>query len=231
MRWRATSVLLGGLALAVAGAAGAQELGHPEAASLFGPFAGEAAAQPTNAEVTAAWPAAARAKGLGGSAVARCVADMSGVLSECQVMLERSHAGFGAALLSLAPKYRLRYAAEGKRPERAEVIITATWPAFDTPPDWRVQPKPGDFSTSATPAAWRSGGSGTAVMNCLEGKLGTLYDCTVVYQAPANKGFGAMLLRFQGFLRLKPAMVAGKPMPTGVNIGITFAPLAPGETP
>jgi hypothetical protein len=179
----------------------------------------------------AAWPARARAKGLGGSAAAHCVADMAGVLSDCKLMLERSHAGFGDALLSLAPKFRLRYAPEGKRPAQSDVVITATWPAFDTPPDWRVQPKPGDFSTSATNAAWRSGGAGEAVMNCLEGKLGALHDCVVVYQSPPGKGFGAMLLRFQGFLRLKPAMADGKPVATGVNIGIDFRPLAPGETP
>ena len=214
-----------------AGAAGAQELGHAEAASLFGPFAEDQATTPSNADVLAAWPAAARAKGLGGSAVAHCTADMAGVLSDCQIMLERSHAGFGQALLSLAPKFRLRYAAEGKRPEKADAIITATWPVFDTPPDWRVPPKPGDFSTTTTPAAWRTGQPGAAVMNCLEGRMGTLHDCVAIYQDPPGKGFGAMLLRFQGFLRLKPALVDGKPTETGVNIAITFRPQKPGETP
>lgn len=212
-------------------AASGQELGQPEAASLFGPFAGDAVSFPSNAEVAGAWPAEAKAKGLGGSAVARCLADMSGVLSGCQVMLERSHAGFGDALISLAPRFRLKRAAEGKRPERVETIITATWPAFDIPPDWRTPPKPGDFSTTTTPAAWRTGQPGSAVMNCLEGKLGTLYDCVAVYQDPPGKGFGAMLLRFQGFLRLKPALVAGKPINTGVNIAITFRPEQAGEVP
>ena len=146
-------------------------------------------------------------------------------------MLERSHAGFGEALISLAPRFRLIRAAEGKRPETADAIITATWPAFDTPPDWRTPPKPGDFSTTTTPAAWRTGQPGSAVMNCLEGKLGTLYDCVAVYQDPPGKGFGAMLLRFQGFLRLEPAMVAGKPVDSGVNIAITFSQLKAGEVP
>jgi hypothetical protein len=214
-----------------AGAAGAQELGQAGAASLFGPSAGDVAALPSDAEVLAAWPAAARARGLGGSAVAHCMADMAGVLSDCQIMLERSHAGFGQALVSLAPRFRLRYAAEGKRPERTEAIITATWPVFDTPPDWRVPPKPGDFSTTTTPAAWRTGQPGTAVMNCLEGRMGSLHDCVAIYQDPPGKGFGAMLLRFQGFLRLKPALVDGKPTETGVNIAITFRPQKAGETP
>jgi hypothetical protein len=212
-------------------AAHAQQLAQPGAASLFGPFADDLASLPTNAEVDAAWPAQAKAKGLGGSAAARCLVDMAGVLSDCQVMLERSHGGFGAALISLAPRFRLKYAAEGKRPEHGEAIITASWQVFDTAPDWRTPPKPGDFSTTTTPAAWRTGKPGAAVMNCLEGRLGTLYDCMAIYQDPPGKGFGAMLLRFQSFLRLKPAMVAGKPVETGVNIAITFHPQQPGEVP
>jgi hypothetical protein len=220
------------LALSLAAtAASAQELGNAAAASFFGPFASDLAATPTNAEVEAAWPAQAKAKGLGGSAVARCQVDIGGELSGCQVMLERSHAGFGAALVSLAPKFRLKHAAEGKRPEHSEAIITASWPVFDTAPDWRTPPKPGDFSTTTTPAAWRTGKPGYAVMNCLEGRLGTLYDCVAVYQDPPGKGFGAMLLRFQSFLRLKPAGRAGKPVETGLNIAITFHPLQAGEVP
>lgn len=218
------------LNLAATGAC-AQQLGETEAASLFGPFAGDLVSSPGKAEVEAAWPARARAKGLGGSAVARCLVDIGGELSGCQVMLERSHAGFGAALVSLAPKFRLKYAAEGKRPAASEAIITASWPVFDTAPDWRTPPKPGDLSTTTTPAAWRTGKPGYAVMNCLEGRLGTLYDCVAVYQDPPGKGFGAMLLRFQGLLRLKPAMVTGKPVETGLNIAITFHPQQPGEVP
>jgi hypothetical protein len=216
---------------AAASPAGAQMLGGPGATHVFGPVAEQLAAVPTDADVMAAWPTQAKAKGLGGSAVMHCVADMGGALSDCRLMTERSHAGFGAALLSLAPKYRLLHAAEGKRPERADVIVTATWPAPDTPADWVTPPKPGDFSTTATPAAWRYGEPGTAVMNCLLAKLGALYDCMVVYQIPAGKGFGAMTLRFQGFLRLKPAQTDGKPIASGVDIVFTFRPLAAGETP
>lgn len=220
------------LAFVAAGsAAQAQHLSGLGATHVYGPAADELSRQPTDAEVMAAWPAAAKAKALGGSAVMRCLADKAGVMSGCQVTLERSHAGFGQALLSLAPAYRLRYAAEGKRAEQAEVIITATWPAPETPVDWQVEPKHGDFMTSATPAAWRAGGKGRAVMNCLNAQMGALHDCAVIYQDPSHKGFGAMALRFQGFLRLKPATVGGKPVATGLDIVFDFQPLSPGETP
>jgi len=217
-----------GLSLATT-AAGAQELGHTDAASLFGPFARDIVSTPSAAEVTAAWPAQARAKAMGGSAVARCEVDTAGELSGCEVMFERSRAGFGAALISLAPRFRLKHAAEGKRPEHVEAIISASWPVVDTAPDWRTPPKPGDFATTTTPAAWRTGKPGTAVINCLEGRLGALHDCVAIYQDPPGKGFGMMLLRFQSFFRLKPAMVSGKAVETGLNISMTFEPQKAGE--
>jgi hypothetical protein len=171
----------------------------------------------------AAWPAAAAARKQSGNALAACKADMAGKLSGCRLMVERpSNAGFGEALLALAPKYRLRYAAEGARPAQADVLISASWPVPDTVPDWRVQPKPGDFMTSATDAVWRTNGPLYAVMNCLLGKLGTLYQCMVVYQDPPGVGLGEMTLRFAPYLQFKPAMLSGKPMPVGLTIPFNY---------
>jgi hypothetical protein len=215
----------------VAPAAGAQGLSGLGATHMHGQPASQIQAHPSDAEVMAVWPAAARAKGLGGSAVMHCAADDAGALTDCQVMIERNHAGFGAALLSLAPKYRLKPAADGKRPDGADVVVTAVWPAPQTPVEWVTEPTDRDFSTTLTRAAWRAGGNGQAVMNCLVARMGALHDCMVVYQSPPGKGFGAMALRFQGFLRLKPATVDGKPIPSGEDIVFNFRPLRPGEVP
>ena len=71
-------------------------------------------------------------------------------------------------------------------------------------------------------------------MNCLQSTLGELRQCAVVYQRPAGKGFGTMLLMFQTYLRLKPAWLDGKPIASGVNIDFHFgAHIAgdPGRTP
>ena len=218
------------LAIAViASAAGARGLSGLGATHVYGPLAKQVTASPKDAEVMAAWPAAAKAKGLAGSAVMHCLANATGALSDCQIMLERSHAGFGQALLSLAPQYRIKPAADGKAPEANDVVISATWPAPQTPVDWVEEPKARDFGTTETPAAWRSGGVGQAVMNCMSARLGALHDCEVVYQAPAGKGFGAMALRFQGFLRLKPATVDSKPIVSGVDVLFDFRPLQAGE--
>nr|MEA2798789.1 hypothetical protein [Phenylobacterium sp.] len=214
---------LSALVLCAAGTAAAQELGESGPASLYGAPAQDIAALPTAADIKALWPPAAAARQAEGSAVASCTAVPAGALTGCQVMLERG-SGFGAALVALAPKYRLKPVAEGTA---RTVVITAAWPVADTPADWRVQPKPGDFATTATDVIAHEHLSGRAVMNCLVGKLGTTYQCMVIYQNPPGKGFGTLLLRFAAYLKLKPALVAGRPISYGVNIPMNFgAPVA-----
>ena len=204
---------------ALAGPAAAMDIGPWHAAMLHGPYAADVLSTPSDAEVMAAWPAVARARKTPGNAIALCKADVAGRLSGCQVVVQRpASAGFGEALVSLAPRYRLRYAAEGARPAAADVLISASWPVPDTAPDWRVAPKDGDFMTSSTDAAWRHDGPERSVMNCLLGKLGTLYQCVVVYQDPPGIGLGEMSLRFASYLRFKPAMLGGKPVPVGLTI-------------
>jgi hypothetical protein len=203
----------------LAGPAAAMDIGPWRAAMAHGPYAADVISTPSDAEVMAAWPAASKARGTPGNAIALCKADVAGRLSGCQVMVQRpGGAGFGEALVSLAPRYRLRYAPEGARPAAADVLISATWPVPDTAPDWRVAPKDGDFATSSTDAAWRHDGPELSVMNCLLGRLGTLYQCTVVYQDPPGIGLGEMSLRFADYLRFKPAMLSGKPVPVGLTI-------------
>ncbi len=223
MRKTTARLALCALVLCAAGTATAQELGEPGPASLYGAPTQDIAALPTAADITALWPPAAAARKSEGSAVASCTAAPSGALTDCHVMLERG-SGFGAAVLALAPKYRLKPVAEGSA---RTVVITAAWPVADTPADWRVPPKPGDFATTATDVIAHDHLSGRAVMNCLVGKLGTTYQCMVIYQNPPGKGFGTLLLRFAPYLKLKPAIVAGRPISYGVNIPMTFgAPVA-----
>jgi hypothetical protein len=175
--------------LAAAGPATAQDFGVWTAASLHGPYAGDRLSTPSDAEVMAAWPARAAARKLPGNALAACKADIAGKLSGCRLMVERpANAGFGEALLALAPKYRLRYAPEGARPAQAEVLISASWPVPDTAPDWlrRLRRRLLDLSPPTRPGA--TDGPELSVMNCLLGKLGTLYQCVVVYQDPPGIG-------------------------------------------
>ena len=167
----------------------------------------------------AAWPAAAAAHKTPGNAIAACKADLMGELRDCRVMVQRpASAGFGDALLGLASKYRLKPAETIERPRAADVLIAASWPIPDTPPAWRVEPKSGDFATTASKAVWNSDKPIRAEMNCLLGKLGTLYQCVVVYQEPPGTGFGAMVLRLAPYLKFKPATLQGQPLPVAVTL-------------
>jgi hypothetical protein len=210
--------------LLLAQPAHAQLLGKPGAASLFGPEGSKVLAMPSDAEIAAAVPSAGKAQG---SAVIHCDIASDGRLTTCEKTLERG-AGLAEALISLAPKFRIEVPADTPPDERV-AVATATWPAPDTPADWQVQPKPGDFATTSTDAAWRSNRPGYTVTNCLVGKLGTTYQCAVVYQTPPGKGFGAMTLRIVGYLKLKPALVGGKPVGSGVNVVFHFDAHVPGK--
>lgn len=220
---RGAAMAMSVAALLCAQAAHAQEIRGWKPAVISEPFADQTAALPSNAELMAAWPAKAAQRGTEGDAIARCKADTEGALSACQVVVERpARAGFGDALLSLAPKYRLTPAPRGERPAEAPVLISASWPAPDVAPSWRVDPKPGDFATTASPAFWRLNQPGLALMNCLLGAAGTLYDCKVVFQYPEGVGLGQMALRFAPFLLYKPALKDGKPVKVGVTLPFHF---------
>jgi hypothetical protein len=221
---RGAAWAIGLAALAAAPAADAQLLGKPGATTIFGPEGTKILAMPTDAEVMAAVPPGKKAEG---SAVIHCQVTAAGGLSACEKTLERG-SGLAQALISLAPKYRIQLP-QDVPPGEDVAVITATWPAPTTPADWQVEPKPGDFATTYTDAAWHSDRPGFTVMNCLEGKLGTLYQCTVVFQTPPGKGFGAMMLRFAGYLKLKPAQLDGKPVNSGVNVVFHFNAHTPGK--
>lgn len=204
-------------------AAEAQEIRGWAPAAISEPFADQTAALPSTSELMAAWPTRAAQRGTEGNALARCKADGSGALTDCAIVVERpQRAGFGEALLALAPKYRLTPAPHGERPADAPVLISASWPVPDVSPAWRIDPKPGDFATTASPAFWNLHQPGLALMNCLLGAAGTLYDCKVVFQHPQGVGLGQMTLRFAPYLFYKPAMKDGKPIKVGVTLPFHF---------
>lgn len=221
---RRSSAALAVLALGLATATHAQELGRRGAASVFGPDRSRVLALPTDEEVLAAVPPGRKAEG---SAVVHCKVAPDGALSACEKTLERG-AGLADALMALAPRFRIELPKDVP-PGEDIAVATATWPPPDTPADWVVQPKPGDFATTWTDAAWRSNRPGYTVTNCLVGRLGTTYQCAVVYQSPPGKGFGTMVLRIVSYLKLKPALLGGRPVSSGVNVVFHMDAHVPGK--
>lgn len=211
-------------ALLGASGAHAQMLGKPGATTIFGPEGTRIRAMPTDAEVMAAVPPGRKAEG---SAVIHCQVTPDGALTACAKTLERG-SGLAQALISLAPKYRIELPKDVP-PGEDVAVVTATWPAPDTPADWQVQPKPGDFAITYGGLAGHSQRPGFTVMNCLEGKTGALHQCVVVFQTPPGMGFGALMLQFGPILKLKPALLTGKPVNSAVNVVFHFDAYAPGQ--
>ena len=84
---------------------------------------------PTGDELAALYPAAARAKGVGGSARMRCVVLKDGRLTDCAIISETPpDQGFGAATLATAHFFKMRPTTpDGQPTEGGVVVIPLTW--------------------------------------------------------------------------------------------------------
>lgn len=95
------------------------------------------------------FPAAAKAKAIGGVTKMKCVAQADGSLSECAIVSEcPAGLGFGEAALKIARHYKLGLKTRGGRAVASDVIIPIVWrvegvepPAECLPPS-PVSPKP-----------------------------------------------------------------------------------------
>lgn len=87
-----------------------------------------------------------------------------------------------------------------------------------TPISWRVRPTP-----EYPDAAARQGvAEGAAVLSCKVTSAGTLADCAVVSETPADAGFGQAALNSMGAARLRPATVDGVETPGRARFTIRF---------
>lgn len=99
--------------------------------------------QPAAAQVFAAYPGVAKNLLIGGWAKLACKVDDMGLLTGCEVVLDRpKDLGFGAAALSLAPRYRLvpRLMAQGAAGE--SIALTVAFPVPPLPRAAEVKPPP-----------------------------------------------------------------------------------------
>lgn len=174
---------------------------------------------PSRNAFMAAWPEAARKQGSGGRAAMRCGVDSEGALKDCKVILDRpSGAGFGAALLSLAPHYRRNLADY----PGTEAVVVEDWFEIDTPPDWVKRPSAWDILSVFPSEALKAGRSGDAVISCLVTAQGALDDCVPVWESPAGMGFGRAAVALTAQFAMKPATRGGKPAPSVARIPIRF---------
>ncbi|MFL5296207.1 MAG: TonB family protein [Phenylobacterium sp.] len=196
------------------------------AASLFagGAIAAPPAASPSEWAQTPTTQQSAAVKPAGaGIAMARCKVAADESLSDCRLILENpSGAGFGRAVLSLAPQYRMKPAAEGGVAPGGEVVIFKDWLAIDKPADWLRKPTAQDLLTVWPKDAWAHGMGGKAVISCLVNAQGALFDCVVESESPAGAHFGDAAVALTPQLLFRPATLKGQPVVSAVTIPFKF---------
>jgi TonB family protein len=101
------------------------------------------------------------------------------------------------------------------------VLIDTTFEA-DKPPEWLHKPSPNDLLVVWPKAAWASHQGGRAVIACLVGLQGSLFDCVPTYEKPAGAHFGAAAVALTPQFLMKPGQLKGQPVVTPVNIPINF---------
>jgi len=179
------------------------------------------AAQPTQEQYMAAYPAKARAEGVGGKVLLHCTVAKDGDLAKCKVMSEMpAGEGFGDAALSLTP---LVQAAPGQTGKRVAVPLVFRTPRTGPAPPFRTarfdkthksQSRLGAVGPYMPVVAIDAKRNGTSVIECRLAADGRLSRCWMVSEAPENLHFGDAALRMAqaGWLKAQPAQVDGKPV-------------------
>lgn len=86
----------------------------------------------------------------------------------------------------------------------------APQPKVITRASWLKLPSADDMARYYPDSAQRSGVAGSATLNCVVAVNGTVRDCTVLSETPADEGFGAAALKVSRFFRMRPQMENGQ---------------------
>jgi protein TonB len=99
-------------------------------------------------------------------------------------------------------------------PARASVV---------TRPDWARKPNADDMARYYPDRAQRMEVGGRATIRCTVNAKGSLENCSVVSESPADYGFGDAALKLSRLFRMKPKTLDGAPVDGGeITVPITF---------
>lgn len=179
--------------------------------------------QPTTEEKRAAWPIEARREP--GYTAALCQVDPAGVVSACETILETPQGkGVGAALLSLAPKYRMKPIRGPCSKSYDRVVISLAWPAPDEGAGWASQPNAKTLRTAYPIEARVTLQPGVVVMTCAVDGDGSVSQCAAILEEPLGFMFGRAAESLAPKMRMTPAKTSGEPAPSLVTVPINFIP-------
>jgi hypothetical protein len=171
---------------------------------------------PTAAEMAAAYPAKAKAEGLGGGVELMCAAGRDGAMTACDVMAESPRGyGFGSAARRLAQQ-SLRAAGVAKDAEvRIPITFSPDLAKGGTmtvkTPTWAALPSVTDMQ-AAVPMTEGGPNDVRVTLVCDVQAGGSLSGCAVDREQPAGQGFGAAILTLAP--KFKVELMSAEGMPT-----------------
>jgi TonB family protein len=162
---------------------------------------------PSVADVTAAYPAKAKAAGVGGMVNLSCEISHEGRPHNCAAIGEQpSGYGFGFAARKLAEKMRVGETGLSGQEVRIPVTFDAAMAKGEAPtilkPAWAELPAATDFQASF-PKTANGVNEVRVALVCAVAAGGALSGCTVDREEPAGQGYG------QGALALAPKFRVG----------------------
>jgi TonB family protein len=191
---------------AVAGASSSQNFASP--ARLSG--------GPSDTEIAAVWPVAAKQAGVEGEARIECRVSEQNVLSNCKVLLETpAGQGFGQAALGLTSKFRAEAAKVGGRPTDGVVRFILRFPPQAPPmgpetvgpytfPEGVEKPTDDQLFAAWPGVARANHVEGWANISCVVSLYGRLDNCNVAQESQPGLGFGEGAMRVKDMYRFLP---------------------------
>jgi TonB family protein len=190
------------------------------------------------------YPTAARAAGVEGSAVIRCVHDEHMRVIDCTLVSETpAGQGFGAAAMAMAAQApgnpKLNFADErAKPPQDIEIHFTlrppeirpdiTTIPHVVARPAIVSAPNNTQIQAAYPERALADQVEGKAAMDCMVMADGKLARCQIAGELPAGYGFGQATLDLAGDFVMKPRTVDGDPVSGAtVRVGVAFSTTDP----
>jgi TonB family protein len=150
-------------------------------------------AAPTAADMASAYPAKAKAEGIGGGAELACTVGMGGALKDCDVLAESPRGyGFGSAARTLARSIKVAGMPAGtevRTPISFSPDLAKGGVATIKTPLWAALPSVQDLQ-AAVPKTEGGPNNVRVTLVCDVQAGGSLSGCAVDREEPAGQGFG-----------------------------------------
>ncbi|MBU1376000.1 MAG: energy transducer TonB [Alphaproteobacteria bacterium] len=171
---------------------------------------------PTAAEMAAAYPAKAKAEGVGGDVLLACTASRGGAMTACDVLTESPRGyGFGGAARKLAQQslraQGLAKDAEVRVPIAFSADLAKGGAVTVKTPKWAALPSVTDMQ-SAVPKTEGGPNNIRVTLVCDVQAGGSLNACAVDREEPAGQGFGPAILALAP--KFKVELMSAEGMPT-----------------